>query len=274
MIMFLIGTGIFNSPQSVMAGTKSTGISLLFWFGGIIYCLAGMHVYIEYGLNVPRYIISGIEQSVPRSGGELNYLQFVFRKPAYRKNTFMLFTVIFGFGFIAFGNMAANCVSFANRAMRAADIENPSNAEVRGIAIGVAVATCFIHSISRRGGIWLNNILAMIKILILLAIVGTAIAVGVGLKNTKNVFIDNVTPSHAFGDISRNSNGYSEAFLAIIFSISGFEQPTYVLAEIGNPRRRFPFSMVISVTTVLVLYMVVNIAYVSQITPILCLQRR
>jgi hypothetical protein len=62
------------SPQRVMQGTGSTGVSLLFWFAGIIYCLAGTHVYIEYGLNVPRYVINGIEQSVPRSGGDLNYV--------------------------------------------------------------------------------------------------------------------------------------------------------------------------------------------------------
>lgn len=57
-----------------MRGTQSTGASLLFWVAGIIYCLCGMHVYIEYGLNVPRYVINGIEQSVPRSGGDLNYV--------------------------------------------------------------------------------------------------------------------------------------------------------------------------------------------------------
>ena len=60
-----------------MEGTRSTGASLLLWFAGIIYCLSGVHVYIEYGLNVPRYTINGIEQSVPRSGGDLNYLQYV-----------------------------------------------------------------------------------------------------------------------------------------------------------------------------------------------------
>ena len=68
------GTGIFNSPQTVMIGTNSTGISLLLWLFGLFYAMAGAHVYVEYGLNVPRYIIDGVEQSVPRSGGDLNYV--------------------------------------------------------------------------------------------------------------------------------------------------------------------------------------------------------
>lgn len=70
----LQGTGIFNSPHRVMKGTQSTGASLLFWFVGILYALSGSHVVVEYGMNVPRYVIDGIEQNVPRSGGDLHYV--------------------------------------------------------------------------------------------------------------------------------------------------------------------------------------------------------
>lgn len=71
----MIGSGIFSYPQLVMKATDNTGAALMLWFVGILYCLAGMHVYIEYGLNVPRYSIHGVEQSVPRSGGDLNYVR-------------------------------------------------------------------------------------------------------------------------------------------------------------------------------------------------------
>lgn len=70
----MIGSGIFLSPQSVLLGTKSVGSSLLFWAVGAIYALAGMHVYLEYGLNVPRVFHRGHEQSVARSGGDLHYV--------------------------------------------------------------------------------------------------------------------------------------------------------------------------------------------------------
>ena len=68
------GTGIFNSPGRVIAGTNSTGAALLCWFAGIVSGLCGAHVYVEYGLNVPRYTIDGFEQTVPRSGGDLHYV--------------------------------------------------------------------------------------------------------------------------------------------------------------------------------------------------------
>lgn len=71
----MIGSGIFMTPHKVMAQTQSPGVSLLFWFAGVLYALAGMHIYIEYGLNVPRVFFAGKEQSVPRSGGDLNYVR-------------------------------------------------------------------------------------------------------------------------------------------------------------------------------------------------------
>ncbi|KAF4454031.1 hypothetical protein F53441_3415 [Fusarium austroafricanum] len=262
----MIGTGIFNSPQRVMEGTHSTGASLLLWLAGIIYCLSGVHVYIEYGLNVPRYTIDGIEQSVPRSGGDLNYLQYVYRKPA---GSVLLSTCMFGLCFVALGNMAGNCISFATRVLFASGNMDPAPSAIRGIAIGIAILTCFIHTFSRRGGILLNNLLAMIKVMILLLIIVTAIVVGAGGLKTdengkevpvKNYISENTQPSRAFAN-SNDANGYAHAFLAIIFSLSGFEQPNYVMGEISKPRRKYPIAMMLGVGIVTLLYMAVNISY-------------
>lgn len=247
-----------------MGGTNSVGASLLLWLGGTIWCLSGVHVYIEYGLNVPRYTIEGIEQSVPRSGGDLNYLQYVYRKPAYRRDTILLSTCLFGVAFISLGNMAGNCISFATRVLQAANIEDPSNGTVRGIAIGIATLTCFIHTFSRRGGLWLNNVFAIIKMLLLLLIIITAIVVAAGgLPNTRNEFSNNTKTSESFANASDDANGYAHAFLAILFGFSGFEQPNFVLGEISRPRKKFPIAMTVSVVTVALLYMGVNISYVS-----------
>ncbi|KAF5022560.1 hypothetical protein F66182_5393 [Fusarium sp. NRRL 66182] len=263
----MIGTGIFNSPRRVMEGTRSTGASLFLWFAGIIYCLSGVHVYIEYGLNVPRYTIDGVEQSVPRSGGDLNYLQYVYRKPAYRKGTVLLSTCMFGFSFVALGNMAGNCISFATRVLYASGNTNPSSGAVRGIAIGIAILTCFIHTFSRRGGILLNNMLAIVKVMILLLIIVTAIVFGAGnFKDVdgepiQNHLTQNTHPSHAFEGSSGDANGFAHAFLAIIFSFSGFEQPNYVMGEISRPKRKHPIAMMLGVGSVVLLYMAVNISY-------------
>ncbi|TQN73470.1 High-affinity methionine permease, partial [Colletotrichum shisoi] len=258
----MIGTGIFMSPQRVMRGTKSVGASLLIWVAGIIYCLCGTHVYIEYGLNVPRYIIDGVESSVPRSGGDLVYLQYVFRRPAYRKNTILLSTCIFGISFIVLGNMAGNCIHFALRVLEAAGVEEPENGPVRGIALAAATFACSVHALSRRFGILLNNTLAIVKIMIMLLIIIAAIVVGAGgFPETTNVIGANTSPKNSFKNASQEVNGYAQAFLAVIFTFSGFEQPNYVLGEISRPRKKFPIAMGTGIGVVVMLYLAVNICY-------------
>ncbi|KAI9166408.1 High-affinity methionine permease [Paramyrothecium foliicola] len=261
-VNFMIGTGVFNSHTRVLEGTDSIGASMLLWLAGIIYCLCGTFVYIEYGLNAPRYFINGVEQSVPRSGGDLNYLQFVFRRPAYRKNTVLMSICIFGICFITFGNMAGNAIKFSTGLLRAVGIKNPGNGPVRGMSIAVSLLTCFIHAFSRRGGIYLNNMFAMIKIAMLILIIVIAIMVAANaMPETHNVFMENVDSKKAFKLKNADANGYARAFLAVIFSFWGYEQPTNVLGEIARPHRKFPIGMGSGVALVCLLYMSVTLSY-------------
>jgi hypothetical protein len=73
-LLIISGTGIFNSPSTVIKGTGSVGVSLLFWFAGAIFTIAGAYMIIEFGLTIPRYFLDGAEQGIPRSGGTLNYV--------------------------------------------------------------------------------------------------------------------------------------------------------------------------------------------------------
>lgn len=112
--------------------------------------------------------------------------------------------------------MAGNSINFASRVLDAADVKDPSAGAVRGVAIAVATFACFIHAFSRRGGILLNNLLAMIKIAMLLLIVITTIVFAAGgLPNKKNVIVENTSASSAFKNASQEANGYAHAFLAI-----------------------------------------------------------
>ncbi|ETI20381.1 hypothetical protein G647_08416 [Cladophialophora carrionii CBS 160.54] len=264
----MIGTGIFMTPARVVQGTGSTGATLMFWFAGVIYAFSGVHVYIEYGLNVPRRTIGTTERGVPRSGGDLNYLKYVYQKPAYRPDTLMFIASLFGISFIILGNMAGNAISFGVRVLEASNVE-VTNGAVRGIAVAVSVVAGFIHTFSRKGGILLSSVFALIKICMMLFIIVTAICYGRGtFPDLPNSNIDrdetltqNLSPAHAFSESSSSANGYAQAFLAIIFAFGGFEQPNYVLGEISRPHRTYPIAMATSVSIVCVLYMAVNVSY-------------
>jgi hypothetical protein len=76
-LAFRVGTGIFRTPTTVMQGTDSVGYTLIFWVIGAIVAMAGVLVFTEFGLAVPRLKIEGqeIKESVPRNGGEKNYVR-------------------------------------------------------------------------------------------------------------------------------------------------------------------------------------------------------
>lgn len=227
LILRIVGSGIFNSPSTVMRGTQSVGTSLLFWVAGAIYGITGAYLYIEFGLTIPRHEINGVDTAVPRSGGTLNYLQYAFRWPAYRPGTVLLVTCIFAITFVLLGNMAGNCLVFGIRVLMAANVP-VTNGSVRGIAISVATAACFIHAFSRRGGIWLGNFIAVIKVLILLMIIITAICALAGAFHSTTYADENMAIQHSFANASQDSYGYAQAFLAVLFASAGFEQPNYV----------------------------------------------
>lgn len=252
----MMGSGIFKTPTTLMKGTQSVGVSLMFWFCGALATLAGAMVFIEFGLTTPRYLIDGRKEPVPRNGGELNYLQFLFKRPKY------FIICVYGLLFIVIGNMAGNAIAFGDYILTAAGQENPSRAAVRGIALGIVTFTCLLHGIWRKGGIWLNNIFAVLKIatLIFIIVVGFC-ALGGTFDAKANNAQTNYAIDQSFHKTSNSSYGYAEGFLAVIFAYTGFSQSNYVLSEIDQPRKKFRKGVLIAVGTMCVLYMLVNVAY-------------
>jgi amino acid transporter len=129
--------------------------------------------------------------------------------------------------YIILGNMAGNCLIFGVRTLEAANVP-VTNSAVRGLAVGAATFACGIHSFSRRGGIWLGTVFAIIKVLMLLMIIVTGICAWAGAFKTTNYANENMAANHAFADPAEDPYGYAKAFLAVIFAWSGFDQPNYV----------------------------------------------
>ena len=76
------GSGIFTTPSIILGGTGSPAAAILLWaFGGLV-TMTGVLCWIELGLSVPVQTIPGYltvsgneeEKSVPRSGGEKNFV--------------------------------------------------------------------------------------------------------------------------------------------------------------------------------------------------------
>ena len=140
-----------------------------------------------------------------------------------------LATCMYGIIFILLGNLAGNAIAFGSYIMAAAGRED-SHGAILGLAIAGQTFACLLHMFSRRGGLLVNNLFAIFKVMLLMTIIVFGFWYRAG-----NRFADtNAPPSTAFDTKESFLNprsdlaSYSNAFLYVMYAYSGVEQPFYV----------------------------------------------
>lgn len=144
--------------------------------------------------------------------------------------------------------------------MEAAD-RRKSRGPIIGIALTVLTAAVLLHVCSRRGGILVNNAFAVVKVLILVSIIvlGFVKAGGNRLGGARPV-PENFDPNNSFRGEQRGVTDYAKAFMYVLYSYSGFQQPFYVLSEVRKPRQVFPKYTLIALLLSVTLFMLANVA--------------
>jgi amino acid transporter len=124
-----------------------------------------------------------------------------------------------------FGNTATNSVAFAVAALEAANTTSTAP-KIVGLAIAVNTFSCLLHSMSRKWGIYLNNALGSLKLLMLIVMV---IFGFVFLDRT--VSDANFNTATSFDKTPETPTGvyrYAEALIYVTFPFGGFHQANYV----------------------------------------------
>ncbi|CAG8888374.1 unnamed protein product [Penicillium egyptiacum] len=239
----VIGTGIFATPSTILALTGSVGLSLFMWVIGTVIALAGTAVYLEWGT------------AIPRNGGEKNYLEYVYTKPKF------LATAMFAAYAVLLGWAASNSVVFGQYILNAADIE-VGRWNQRGIGMACLTAAFLIHSVALKWGIRLQNVLGIIKLIIVLFIIVAGwVALG---GHTKTETPHNFT--NAFEGTKGSGYGIVMALYNVIWSFIGYSNANYALSETKNPARTLKIAAPVAIIAVGVLYMFVNIAYFAAVS--------
>jgi amino acid transporter len=181
----------------------------------------------------------------------------MFERPAF------FTTCVFGLTFILLANVATNSIAFATCVLDASGQSGLKNhdAIVRAIAVAVAAATCLIHGTWRQGGIYLNNLLAAVKIAILLLIFILAMLAYGGVFKRPADAVSNLAISQTFKGGTTDPHAMADSFLSILFAFGGFNQANYVIGEVDDPRRRYKWPAFSAVAIVSLLYIIVNVAY-------------
>ncbi|CAG8588501.1 15982_t:CDS:2 [Funneliformis mosseae] len=252
----IIGSGIVTAPGIIWNSVKSPGIVLLLWFIGGLVSMAGSLSYVELGV---KHKISG---------GETKYLQTAYPKPKYFISYLFSFMYIFA---IKPGITSAVLQSAAQYFWYTVnghqfDIEQDKNGwnlpfspfwVIKFIAIAMLFVITAYHMIDNRMANLINQSLAVIK----LVTYSTIAIVGIF-----RLFLDWETSRlHWQKPLDGNTDftAYTSSILLIMFSYEGWNNLNYSLNEFKNVEKGLLFSNSISVVIVTLLYLLVNIAFIS-----------
>ncbi|GMK59031.1 hypothetical protein CspeluHIS016_0700460 [Cutaneotrichosporon spelunceum] len=231
----MIGTGVFATPSTILSLSGSVGMSLVMWLVGSVIAAAGMWVYIVWGT------------AIPRNGGEKNYLEYLLRKPQF------LATCAYAANGVLLGWASGNSIVFGEYMLRAANIA-PGQWTCRLVGFA-AITFCFLlHGTSVRHGLYLQNVLGVLKILILLVVIGTGLAAFGGHLNVPRPH--NFT--NAFEGTTTSVSSFCLSLYNVIWSYVGYSN---ALGEVKNPKRTLRIAGPLAIGLVTVLYLLANIAY-------------
>ncbi len=160
-------------------------------------------------------------------------LEYIYRNPRFRT------TCMFGLVFIILGNRAGNAIAFGIYVMQAAG-QTGSQSAILGLAVAAATSACLLHYLWRRGGIFLINVFAVMKVMILVGIIvlGFSASAGASFGHGK-VHGETINPhtsqpqsnfdTHSsFLNARNDASSYANCIIFILYAYGGFEQPFYV----------------------------------------------
>lgn len=236
----IIGSGIFRTPAPIMFITASVSMFYGVWVLGGIATILGALCYAE------------LVAMMPRSGGP-----YVFLKAAYPP------IVTFLRGWAMFfvsetGSIAAVALFFSENALASLGIT------IGGLQIAImAISLVFLLTAANSFGIKLSgvfqNIFSVLKVGLLVSIITLSMVHGIEKEN----FTDVVEKPWTWAGIVSIFTALRYGF----FAYSGWEGATYVAEEIKNPRKNLPLSLFFGIGAVMILYLLINTAYLNLLGP-------
>lgn len=243
----MVGTGIFTTSGYILMQVGRPELLLVCWVLGGLIALAGALSYAEMGARFPL------------SGGEYIYLRETFG-PLWGFLSGWTSLVV---GFSA--PIAAAAVAAAAYALRllpavptwTLDL-GPWRCSVSAetpMALGLLLCMTLLHAGSLRLGVKTQNFLTVLKLLILT----TLVAAGLVCRQKSG-------PVFSGPDLSEGmAERMATALVFISFAYSGFSAATYLGDEIRRPRRNIPVALAVGTGSVILLYLLVNVAYISAV---------
>ncbi|KAK1993376.1 high-affinity methionine permease [Colletotrichum falcatum] len=239
----MIGTGVYSTPSSILKGTGSVGLSMVYWALGFLTSIASLSVYLEFASYFPN-----------RSGSEVVYLEQAWPRPKW------LFPTAFAFQSVALSFSSGNAIVLSQYLFRAAGAD-PGPWQLKGVAVAGFTAATLVVALNNAFAYRVSNGVGAVKLATLvfvsvtgLAVLGGRTGVPAPRANFKDPFEGEAT-----------AYGLTNALYRIIFSYSGYENAFNVVNEVKDPVRQIRKNGWIALSIVTVLYLLANMAYFAAV---------
>ncbi|KAI2654677.1 b(0,+)-type amino acid transporter 1 [Labeo rohita] len=241
----MIGSGIFMSPQFILAYVGSSGASLIIWAVCGIVCMCSALSYAELGTIIRE------------SGGDYSYILRIYGPcPAF----FLAFTTVFvmrPFGIIA------GSLSFAKYAVAPFYPGcTPPILVVKCIASACVLVIAIANMLNIRFTMATQVVFMGAKFVGLMIIVTGGI---ITLLQGNYGSLYNL--ESAFADTKLGISTVGMALYQCLWSYAGWQNLNNVTEEVKMPEVNLPRALMIAIPMVTILYLLVNVSYLCVMTP-------
>jgi APA family basic amino acid/polyamine antiporter len=231
----IIGVGILRAPGLIASYLGSPWLILLLWLvGGIMAMLSTV-------------TLAELSAMFPRAGGKYLYAREAFGDVAGFTVGWAELAGIRAFTAsskaVVFGGYVVALLGFGSAPV---------------FAGALVILLLLIHWIGLRAGSVFQNAISLVKVLLLVAVVGFALALGSGASWQAE---SSLVPKVGLG------TGIVLAYQSIWFTYYGWEDPVKMAGEVKDPGRNMPRMLIGGALGVTVLYLLLNIAFLHALTP-------
>ncbi len=230
----MIGTGIFTTTGLMLERLQTGWLVVACWLAGGLIATCGALCYAELAVTIPR------------AGAEYAYLHAVYGPMA----GFLTGWISFFVGFSA--PIAATGVAIVAY-LTAAGLLPGGLLVAKGIAILVVFALTALHAVGLRSGAVVQNILTVLKLVLLGGFVAAGFAAGEGGWG----FLE---AGSGFWDRGR-PDGVGVALLWVMFAYSGWNAAAYLAEEVRRPEKTLPRALLFGTVSVTLIYLALNLLF-------------
>jgi APA family basic amino acid/polyamine antiporter len=237
----MIGTGVFLKSAGMAQLLGSPTTVMLAWLAAGVLSLAGAFTYAEIGSRFPR------------AGGEYVYLKEAYGElPAFLFGWTRVF-IVTPCSIAAYGVGAA---TFMNSVI-STDFVGGSVGVAIGLIIIFSTINCFAVSLGGR----VQTLLTFVKaIMILFLVVSVFVAAPFANPFANQTADITASQSSIFAEWAGWS-AFGSAMVAALWAFDGWNNLPMASGEIQNPKRSIPFALVVGTVSVMLIYLLVNLAY-------------